>query len=66
MTLRDLIATGGGRKFVVAEQALWMSFILALTGDLDGTWIAAITAVLTLYGAANIAKAAIDKKASAP
>lgn len=45
----------GTRKFLLAEQALLFSTVLAVLGILDGTqFVTAIGLVLGLYGGSNV------------
>lgn len=45
------------RKFVIALSSLTFSFILALTGTVDGSnWVAAVGLVVGLYSGAEAAE----------
>lgn len=42
------------RKFVIAFTALAMTFVLGLTGVVDGSnWVASVGLIVGLYGMAN-------------
>lgn len=54
--------TPGGRKFFLACVAMAASIGGLFGGQLDGgTWVAALTLILGLYGAANIAQRKVEK-----
>lgn len=53
--------TPGGRKFLLACVAMLASVIGLFSGALDGgMWVAAITVILGLYGAANVAQRKVE------
>ena len=50
------------RKFMLACFAMIISAIGLFSGQLDGgTWVAACSLVLGLYGAANVAETQVSK-----
>lgn len=51
------------RKFILASVGLAVSSLALLTGLMDGmAYVAALTAILSLYGAANVSQRAVDAK----
>ena len=50
------------RKFLLALMAMIASIVGLFTDELDGgTWVAALTLILGVYGAANVAQRKVEQ-----
>lgn len=65
---RGLLDRMGGRKFLVVQQALWLTFWLALAGHLTAEWTGVAAICVGAFAAADafVTGKAISKGVSLP